>query len=189
MNSLNDIKEQLPNAQVKTFRLIKLFNTEKNLTIYDGFSQETYGDDNTILNSFGNKNDSNNFKETLSKHYQQIIESIYRKVNFEADSINSFLFFQRELKNVIIAKIVCIFPNVNLVFRNINKISVSQNDLSSAMMGKKEDLINEDIKINNLDCGYIYKGIHKKERIELNFDVLKERTAIGIWIYLIEEVN
>jgi len=194
-----DMQKYFVNKDMNTLSLINSYNQEKNLFIFNRITQNKindydYYESNLILNSQKNKNDSNNFKEKISRNYQEIIKKFYGRVSQIENSmdnnnqpfIKNILFFQKEIRNIITGKLICIFPNINFEFTQINKLSISSTNISKTLMTKSSQ---NNINPQDLQHGFIYKGIDKDVRVNLQINPLNDNSIVfGIWINLTDEV-
>lgn len=194
-----DMQKYFVNKDMNTLSLINSYNQEKKLFIFNRITQNKindydYYESNLILNSQKNKNDSNNFKEKISRNYQEIIKKFYGRVSQIENSmdnnnqpfIKNILFFQKEIRNIITGKLICIFPNINFEFTQINKLSISSTNISKTLMTKSSE---NNINPQDLQHGFIYKGVEKDVRVNLQINPLNDNSiAFGIWINLTDEV-
>ena len=194
-----DMQKYFVNKDMNTLSLINSYNQEKKLFIFNRITQNKindydYYECNLILNSQKNKNDSNNFKEKISRNYQEIIKKFYGRVSQIENSmdnnnqpfIKNILFFQKEIRNIITGKLICIFPNINFEFTQINKLSISSTNISKTLMTKSSE---NNINPQDLQHGFIYKGVEKDVRVNLQINPLNDNSiAFGIWINLTDEV-
>jgi len=197
-----DMQKNFNNKDMNSLSLMNSYNQEKNLLIFNRIAPNNYNDydhyeNNLILNAQGNKHDSNNFKEKVSRSYQEIVEKFYSRVSQLENSMESngqpfiknILFFQKEIRNIITGKLICVFPNVNFEFTQINKLSISSTNISKALMSKKSES-NVNINSEELQHGFIYKGVEKDVRVNLQINPLNDNSiTFGIWINLTDEVK